>query len=118
MDPSQVNNAGCGMRWVSERFFETPNLGAGPRRNRCDRDRPAAGGATDTGMIPNGLAPDVRSRHLDPSIIAPPLLWPVSRAADEATGERLVASLWDPSHPREQAAASARSGAGWAASTP
>ena len=184
-----VNNAGRGMRWVSERFFETPtrfwqtdpavwrmiidtnvngpflmaravvpqmlrqhwgrivNISMnhqtmrrigfspyGPSKAALESatiiwaqdltgtgvtvNALLPGGATDTGMIPNGLAPDARSRLLHPSIIVPPLLWLVSRAADEVTGERLVASLWDPSLPLEQAAAAARSGAGWTVPTP
>jgi NAD(P)-dependent dehydrogenase (short-subunit alcohol dehydrogenase family) len=184
-----VNNAGRGMRWVSERFFEAPTKfwqadpavwrmiidtnvngpflmarAAAPQMLRQHWGRivnvsmnhqtmrrvgfspygpsKAAlesatiiwaqdlagtgvtvnallpGGATDTGMIPSGLPPDVRSRLLDPSIIVPPLLWLASRAADEVTGERLVASRWDPSFPPEQAAAAARSAAGWAVPTP
>ncbi len=184
-----VNNGGRGMRWVSERFFETPtrfwetdpavwrmiidtnvngpflmaramvphmlrqrwgrivNISMnhqtmrrvgfspyGPSKAALESatiiwaqdlagtgvtvNTLLPGGATNTGMIPDGLGPDVRSRLLDPSIIVPPLLWLASRAADEVTGERLVASLWDPLLPAEQAAAAARSGAGWTVPTP
>ncbi|MFY9527421.1 MAG: SDR family oxidoreductase [Candidatus Acidiferrales bacterium] len=71
------------------------------------------GGATDTGMVPADIAPEARSRLLDPSIMVPPLLWLTSPAADGVTGGRFVARLWDSSLPPEQAAERARSMAGW-----
>ena len=71
------------------------------------------GGATDTGMIPDGIAPEARSRLLDPAIMVPPLLWLASPAADQVTGDRFVATLWDSSLPPEQASERARSRAGW-----
>jgi NAD(P)-dependent dehydrogenase (short-subunit alcohol dehydrogenase family) len=71
------------------------------------------GGATDTGMVPDDIAPEARRRLLNPSIMVPPLLWLTSPAADGATGGRFVARLWDSSLPPEQAADRARSMAGW-----
>src|SRR5713226_5486147 len=68
------------------------------------------GGATDTGMVPRDIA---RHRLLDPNIMVPPLLWLASESADEVTGGRFVANLWDSSLPPEQAAEKARSEAGW-----
>jgi len=67
------------------------------------------GGATDTGMVPADAAPEVRSRLLRPEVIVQPLLWLVSDMADEVTGARFVASLWDSSLPPAQAAEKARS---------
>jgi NAD(P)-dependent dehydrogenase (short-subunit alcohol dehydrogenase family) len=68
------------------------------------------GGATNTGMVPRGIAPD---RLLDPGIMVPPLLWLVSEAAGQVTGARIVANLWDASLPPERAAEKARGAAGW-----
>jgi 3-oxoacyl-[acyl-carrier protein] reductase len=76
------------------------------------------GGATDTGMIPDGIAPEARSRLLDPAIMVPPLLWLASQAADQVTGDRFVATLWDSSLPPEQASERARSRAGWTVPIP
>jgi 3-oxoacyl-[acyl-carrier protein] reductase len=52
------------------------------------------GGATLTGMIPPGVAPEVRAKLLDPEVIVPPLLWLVSAEADGVTGMRFNAALW------------------------
>lgn len=71
------------------------------------------GGATDTGMVPDGIAPEARSRLLDPAIIVPPLLWLASPAADDVTGDRFIANLWNSALPPEQAAEAARTRAGW-----
>jgi NAD(P)-dependent dehydrogenase (short-subunit alcohol dehydrogenase family) len=71
------------------------------------------GGATDTGMVPQDIAPHLRQKLLPPEIMVPPLLWLVSEAASGVTGSRFVANLWDASLPPEQAAEKARSGAGW-----
>jgi 3-oxoacyl-[acyl-carrier protein] reductase len=71
------------------------------------------GGATDTGMVPESIAAEVRRHLLDPEIVVPPILWLVSEEADEVTGARLVAKLWDSSLPPAQAAEKARATAGW-----
>jgi 3-oxoacyl-[acyl-carrier protein] reductase len=63
------------------------------------------GGATLTGMIPDGTDAAMRARMLDPSVIVPPLLWLASTASDGVTGTRFNASLW--SGPDEAAAAAA-----------
>src|SRR5580692_1092115 len=62
------------------------------------------GGATDTGMVPSDIAPRLRQQLLHPDIMIPPLLWLVSDAANEVTGSRLTANLWDATLPPEQAA--------------
>ena len=66
------------------------------------------GGATDTGMVPDDIAPEIRRRLLSPEIMVHPLLWLVSELADDVTGTRFVASLWDSSLPPAQAAEKAR----------
>src|SRR5712675_837756 len=44
------------------------------------------GGVTDTGMVPDDIAPEVRGRLLRPEIMVQPLLWLVSEMADDVTG--------------------------------
>jgi NAD(P)-dependent dehydrogenase (short-subunit alcohol dehydrogenase family) len=70
------------------------------------------GGATDTGMVPRDIAPEVRRQLLRPEIVVQPLLWLTSEMANEVTGARFVASLWDSSLPPALAAEKARSTAG------
>lgn len=70
------------------------------------------GGATDTGMVPGDIAPKLRERLLRPEVVVPPLLWLASAMADEVTGARFVASLWDAALPPALAAEKARSTAG------
>lgn len=65
------------------------------------------GGATLTGMIPKGVSAEVRAKLLQPSIIVPPLLWPVSTASDGVTGMRYDASRWKPDLGEACAAAAA-----------
>lgn len=67
------------------------------------------GGATDTGMVPSDIAPELRSRLLRPDILVQPLMWLASEMADGVTGARFVASLWDSSLPPPLAAEKARS---------
>ncbi len=76
------------------------------------------GGATATGMVPETIAPEARRRLLDPEIIVPPLLWLASDGANDVTGARFVAALWDSSLPPEQAAQKARAAAGWVVPEP
>ncbi|HJU10381.1 MAG TPA: SDR family oxidoreductase [Candidatus Binataceae bacterium] len=76
------------------------------------------GGATDTGMVPESIAADVREHFLKPEIMVPPLLWLVSEAANDVTGARFVARLWDSALPAEQAAEKARAMAGWTVPPP
>lgn len=73
------------------------------------------GGATATGMIPDGFPPEARAKLLDPAIIVPPLLWLASDASAGVTGRRLDASRWEAGIPDAQAAAAAMDDAGWAA---
>jgi 3-oxoacyl-[acyl-carrier protein] reductase len=63
------------------------------------------GGATLTGMIPNEVPPELQKRLLSPEIMVAPLLWLVSDAADEVSGQRVDASRWDANlNPSEAAA--------------
>jgi 3-oxoacyl-[acyl-carrier protein] reductase len=71
------------------------------------------GGATATGMIPEGLPREARAGLLDPAIVVPPLLWLVSPAADGVTGQRFDASRWRDDLPGTQAADLAADNAGW-----
>ena len=71
------------------------------------------GGATDTGMVPGDLAPAVRQKLIQPDVMIPPLLWLVSDEANEVTGSRFTANLWDATLPPEQAGKKACTRAGW-----
>ncbi|MGH6988957.1 MAG: SDR family NAD(P)-dependent oxidoreductase [Stellaceae bacterium] len=66
------------------------------------------GGATATGMIPDGFPIAARASLLDPAIVVAPLLWLASVAADGVTGRRVVANRW-----RHDDPLAATEGAGW-----
>lgn len=53
------------------------------------------GGATRSGMVPDGLPEDARTRMLDPSVMAAPIRWLCSPAAAGVTDERIVARDFD-----------------------
>jgi NAD(P)-dependent dehydrogenase (short-subunit alcohol dehydrogenase family) len=53
------------------------------------------GGATATGMIPDDVAPEVRSHLLDPAIMGPPIVWLASAAAAGVHDERIVAAEFE-----------------------
>ncbi len=61
------------------------------------------GGPTDTPMVPpvSGLK---REALIPPRVMAPPVLWLCSAAADDVTGNRYVGADWDASLPPEAAA--------------
>ncbi len=71
------------------------------------------GGATATGMIPDGFPQEARTGLLDPAIIVPPLLWLVSEASHGVTGRRIDASRWRRELPEAEAAKTALDDAGW-----
>ena len=50
------------------------------------------GGATDTGMIPDGTPAEARERLLDPAIMGPPIVWLASPAAAGVHDERIIAA--------------------------
>lgn len=62
------------------------------------------GGATLTGMIPEGLPDSARDGLLSPEIVVPPLLWLCSDAAAAVTGKRLDARRWMGEQPGSQRA--------------
>ena len=49
------------------------------------------GGATATGMIPDGAPPEIRANLLDPSIMGAPIVWLASDAAAGVHDQRIVA---------------------------
>jgi len=57
------------------------------------------GGATATGMIPDDLAGELRSRLLKPEIIVPPAVFLASDDGRRLTGRRLVATEWSVENP-------------------
>ena len=71
------------------------------------------GGATLTGMIPDGVSPELKAKFLDPAVMAPPLLWLASEGSDGVTGRRFVASRWRADLPASEAAEAAAEEAGW-----
>ncbi len=72
------------------------------------------GGASATGMIPDGVPAAVRQELIQPEVMVPPLLWLASEAAGAVSGKRLVASRWNTALSAAQAAAAATDDAGWA----
>lgn len=63
------------------------------------------GGATLTGMIPDGVPAEIPSSFLSPDIMAAPILYLCSAASDGITGQRLVASeanTWLSQRPNER----------------
>ena len=53
------------------------------------------GGPTATRMIPDELTPEVRDLLLPATVMAAPILWLCSAAAEGVTGERIVAAEFD-----------------------
>jgi NAD(P)-dependent dehydrogenase (short-subunit alcohol dehydrogenase family) len=50
------------------------------------------GGATATGMVPEGLSPEIRETLLDPAIMGAPIVWLASAEAAGVHDERIVAA--------------------------
>jgi NAD(P)-dependent dehydrogenase (short-subunit alcohol dehydrogenase family) len=53
------------------------------------------GGATDTGMIPDGMTDEQRAGLLDPAVMGPPIVWLASPEAAHVHDERIVARDFD-----------------------
>ena len=70
------------------------------------------GGPTDTPFISDG-AGWPRDKLLRPEIMAAPIRWLMSDAADGITGRRVTASEWDTALPDDAAAAGASRAIGW-----
>ena len=49
------------------------------------------GGATATGMVPDGVPAELRPTLLDPAIMGPPIVWLASAAAADVHDQRIVA---------------------------
>jgi gluconate 5-dehydrogenase len=53
------------------------------------------GGATATGMIPDGTPEETKAALIDPGVMGPPIVWLGSAAAAGVHDERIVASRFD-----------------------
>jgi gluconate 5-dehydrogenase len=62
------------------------------------------GGATATGMIPDGFPPDLRAHLLDPAVMGAPIRWLCSPAAAGVHDQRIVATEFDQWRRRHEAA--------------
>lgn len=71
------------------------------------------GGASMTGMIPDSVSDDLKSKLLDPAIMTQPLVWLSSSASDGVTGKRFDASKWRTDLEPADAARDAIDQAGW-----
>jgi NAD(P)-dependent dehydrogenase (short-subunit alcohol dehydrogenase family) len=70
------------------------------------------GGVTNTPMVPNEAGFD-RQEMIQPEIMAPPLVWLVSDAAQGVSGRRFLAVHWDAKLPPAQAAEKAGAPVAW-----
>jgi NAD(P)-dependent dehydrogenase (short-subunit alcohol dehydrogenase family) len=70
------------------------------------------GGPADTPMVPpeSGIE---RKDLIAPRVMAPPILWLCSQAADGITGNRYVAATWDANLPPEEAERRCRAPIAW-----
>ncbi len=53
------------------------------------------GGATDTGMIPDDIPDEIRTRLLDPAVMGPPIVWLASHEANDVHDQRIVATEFE-----------------------
>jgi 3-oxoacyl-[acyl-carrier protein] reductase len=74
------------------------------------------GGASNTRMISSEVIPD-RAKLVPPTVMAAPVRWLLSDAADAFTGRRIIAALWKPDASDADNIANATSPAGWPEST-
>lgn len=70
------------------------------------------GGPADTPMVPKESTFD-RKDLIPPGVMAPPIVWLCSDAADGITGNRYVASHWDARKPPAEAERKARAPIAW-----
>ena len=70
------------------------------------------GGVTNTPMVPEEAGFD-RHDMIQPEVMAPPLVWLASGAAQGVTGRRFLAVHWDPKLPPAQAAEKAGAPVAW-----
>jgi 3-oxoacyl-[acyl-carrier protein] reductase len=69
------------------------------------------GGATATGMIPDGVSAEVRASLLRAEVMVKPLIWLASTGSDGITGKRVIATRW---RDEQTGTADAIEDAGWA----
>jgi NAD(P)-dependent dehydrogenase (short-subunit alcohol dehydrogenase family) len=70
------------------------------------------GGPADTPMVPSGSGFQ-RSALIAPAVMAPPIVWLCSDAADGVTGNRYVAAQWDADGPQAQVERRCRAPIAW-----
>ena len=70
------------------------------------------GGPADTPMVPPASGFDRRAL-IAPDVMAPPIVWLCSDAADGVTGNRYVAAQWDASGPQENVERRCRAPIAW-----
>jgi NAD(P)-dependent dehydrogenase (short-subunit alcohol dehydrogenase family) len=70
------------------------------------------GGPADTPMVPPDSGFE-RSALIAPAVMAPPIVWLCSDAADGVTGNRYVAAEWDPNAPQDQVERRCRAPIAW-----
>jgi NAD(P)-dependent dehydrogenase (short-subunit alcohol dehydrogenase family) len=70
------------------------------------------GGVTNTPMVPNEAGFD-RHEMIQPEVMAPPLVWLVSDAAQAVSGRRFLAIHWDPKLAPAEAAEKAGAPVAW-----
>jgi 3-oxoacyl-[acyl-carrier protein] reductase len=56
------------------------------------------GGATNTGMIPDGFPESRRSKLIDPAVMGPPAIYLASDDASGVNGQRIIAVEWQKEH--------------------
>ena len=70
------------------------------------------GGPADTPMVPNESSFN-RKDLIPPRVMAPPIVWLCSEAANRITGNRYVATHWDTTKPPEEAERKSRAPIAW-----
>ena len=70
------------------------------------------GGPADTPMVPEASG-FTRAELISPAVMAPPIVWLCSNAADGITGNRYLAAMWDPARPAEEQERRCRAPAAW-----
>jgi NAD(P)-dependent dehydrogenase (short-subunit alcohol dehydrogenase family) len=70
------------------------------------------GGPADTSMVPADSGFE-RSQLIAPAVMAPPIVWLCSDAADGISGNRYVAAEWDANAPQEQVERGCRAPIAW-----
>ena len=70
------------------------------------------GGPADTPMVTHASGFD-RKDLIPPAVMAPPIVWLCTAAADGISGNRYVAAHWDPAEPPHQAEQKCRAPIGW-----